>query len=248
MMTNRMKHIFQAVMLLLMFVPSVARAQVWAFDFLSVEALIDDHKNVRSLLLARSGVEQANEILHNYAKAAAVDYDSLNVKLDKYTKCFDIIDIIYNSGKTVMNVYSTTTDVTQRVSELEKLIEQFVNQCSARGNIVSSDTLIIGACKRCVQQVIADGKSLNSSLVELTQYASGLRQMTTEQLLTVIGSINEALDSIRKCIDHTYFFIYKYVTLRTHYYKRALYKSKTLGEMCNDAFSRWRTVTRGVGY
>lgn len=248
MMTNRIKHIFQAVLLLLIFVPSVARAQMPVFDLVSVKALIDDHKSVRSVLMARSTVEQANEVLHNYAQAVAVDYDSLNVNLDKYTKCFDIIDVIYNSGMAVMNVYTTTTDVSKRVSELEKLMEQFANQCASRGNIVSSDTLIIGACKRCVQQVISDGKSLNSSLVELGQYALGLRQMTTAQLLIVISSINDALDSIRQCVDHTYFFIYKYVTLRTHYYKRALYRSKTISEMCNDAFSRWRTVSKKVGY
>lgn len=247
-MTKRLRHILQAVLVLLMLVPSVARAQLWGFDVTSVEALIDDHKRVRSVLMARSGVEQANQLLHDYAQTVTVDYDSLNVKLDKYTKCFDIIDIIYNSGMTVMNVYTTTTDVTQRVGELEQLIEQFVNQCTARGNIVSSDTLIIGACRRCVQQVIDDGGELTKSLVELAQYATGLRHMTTAELLIVIGSINDALVSIRECVDHTYYVIWKYVTIRTHYFKKTLYNSKTLREMCHDAFSRWRTVTREVGY
>ncbi len=246
-MTDRTRHILQAVFLLLMFVPGMARAQ-WGFDVSSVEALIDDHKRIRSVLMARSGVETANKVLHDYAQAAAVDYDSLNVKLDKYTKCFDIIDIIYNSGMTVMNVYTTSNDVTQRVGELEQLIERFVTQCTARGNVVSSDTLIIGACRRCVSQVIDDGQSLITSLVELAQYASGLRHMTTAELLIVIGSINDSLDSIRESVDHAYYVIWKYVTIRTHYFKRTLYNSKTIREMCNDAFGRWRTVTREVGY
>ena len=248
MMTNRKSKILQAVVILLMLVPSVARAQFFGFDVVSVEALIDDHKSVRSVLLARSGVEQANQLLHDYAKTVTVDYDSLNVKLDKYTKCFDIIDIIYNSGMTVMNVYTTTTDVTQRIGELEKLIEQFSTQCIAKGNIVSSDSIIIGACRRCVEQVVDDGKSLTTSLVELAQYATGLRHMTTAELMTVIGSINDALDSIHECVDHTYYVIWKYVTIRTHYFKETLYNSKTLREMCHDAFSRWRSVTREVGY
>ena len=246
-MTERTRHILQAVFLLLMFVPGMARAQ-WGFDVSSVEALIDDHKRIRSVLMARSGVETANKVLHDYAQAAAVDYDSLNVKLDKYTKCFDIIDIIYNSGMTVMNVYTTSNDVTQRVGELEQLIERFVTQCTARGNVVSSDTLVIGACRRCVSQVIDDGQSLITSLVELAQYASGLRHMTTAELLIVIGSINDSLDSIRESVDHAYYVIWKYVTIRTHYFKPTLYNSKTIREMCNDAFGRWRTVTREVGY
>jgi len=247
-MKERIIYIIGLVLLAFVTVPGQGYAQMWAFDIGSVEALIDDHKNVRSVLMARSGMEQANKLLHDYAQAAAVDYDSLNVKLDKYTKCFDVIDVIYNSGMTVMNVYTTTSDVTQRVGELEQLIEQFVTQCSARGNIVSSDTLIIGACRRCVQQVIADGQSLTASLVELAQYATGLRHMTTAELLIVIGSINDALNSIRDCVDHTYYVIWKYVTIRTHYFKRTLYNAKTIQEMCNDAFSRWRSVTREVGY
>lgn len=247
-MKERIIYIIGLVLLAFVTVPEQGYAQMWAFDIGSVEALIDDHKNVRSVLMARSGMEQANKLLHDYAQAAAVDYDSLNVKLDKYTKCFDVIDVIYNSGMTVMNVYTTTSDVTQRVGELEQLIEKFVSQCTSRGNIVSSDTIIIGACRRCVEQVISDGQSLTASLVELAQYASGLRQMTTAQLLIVIGSINDALNSIRDCVDHTYYVIWKYVTIRTHYFKRTLYNSKTIREMCNDAFGRWRSVTREVGY
>ena len=228
--------------------PRIAHAQLWGFDVMSVEALIRDHRTIDSVLATRSGIEYANQLLHQYSKEAAVDYDSLNVKLDKYTKCFDIIDIIYNSGMTVMNVYTTTTDVTQRVGELEQLIEQFVTQCTARGNIVSSDTLVVGACRRCVQQVIADGGELTKSLTELAQYATGLRHMTTAELLVVIREINDALDSIRECVDHAYYVIWKYVTIRTHYFKKTLYNSKSLREMCHDAFSRWRNVTREVGY
>ena len=97
-------------LMLLMLVPTMVRAQ-YSFDFLSVEALIDDHKRIRSVLMARSGVEQANELLHQYSSEANVDYDSLNVKLDKYTKCFDIIDVIYNGGVTVLNVKNTYVPV-----------------------------------------------------------------------------------------------------------------------------------------
>lgn len=246
-MRNRKRHIIQTVVFLLLLVPNMARAQ-WNFDAATVEALIDDHKRIRSDLLARSGLEQANQLLHDYAQAAAVDYDSLNVKLDKYTKCFDLIDIIYNGGMAVMNVYTTSSDVTQRIGQLEQLIEKFVTECAARGNILSSDTLIIGACRRCVSMVISDGEELIKSLVDLGQYAAG-REITTEGLMDVIMSINEHLDNIRNGVDHTYYVIWKYVTIRTHYYKRqTLYNAKTVREMCDEAFGRWRTVTRQVGY
>lgn len=249
-MSNMMK-IFHIAVLLLSLVPMVGRAQ-WSFDFLSVEALIDDHKRVRSVLLARSGLEQANELLHQYSKDASVDYDSLNVKLDKYTKCFDVIDVIYNSGVMVVNVRNTYTDVSDKISQLSTLIEDFMTQCTLRGNILSSDTVIVGACRRCVEQVGDDGTQLVNSLIELAQYATGLRHITTEGLLTVIGNINEGLDNIRNCIDHTYFVIWKYVTIRTHYFKPAvMYHAKTMSEMCGSAIERWKRgalEASGVNY
>ncbi len=248
---KRTMKIFQIAVLLLTLVPMVGRAQ-WSFDFLSVEALIDDHKRVRSVLLARSGLEQANELLHKYSKEASVDYDSLNVKLDKYTKCFDVIDVIYNSGVMVVNVRNTYSDVSDKISQLSTLIEDFMTKCTARGDILSSDTIIVGACRRCVEQVGDDGQQLVNSLIELAQYATGLRHITTEGLLTVIGNINEGLDNIRNSIDHTYFVIWKYVTIRTHYFKPAvMYHAKTLGEMCGSAFERWKRgalEASGVNY
>lgn len=243
--------ITQIAVLLLMLVPMLGRAQ-WSFDVLSVEALIDDHKNVRSVLAARSGLEQANEVLHKYSKAASVDYDSLNVKLDKYTKCFDVIDVIYNSGVMVMNVRNTSTDVSDKIVQLSDLIEDFMTQCTLKGNIVSSDTVIVGACRRCVDQVEDDGQQLVNSLIELAQYATGMRHITTEKLLTVIGNINESLDNIRKCVDHTYFVVWKYVTIRLNYFKPAvMYHAKTLGEMAGSAFERWKRgalTVSGVNY
>ena len=118
-------------LMLLMLVPTMVRAQ-YSFDFLSVEALIDDHMRIRSVLMARSGVEQANELLHQYSSEANVDYDSLNVKLDKYTKCFDIIDVIYNGGVTVLNVKNTYDDVSDRITQLKDLLERFTTQLTLR--------------------------------------------------------------------------------------------------------------------
>lgn len=56
-----------------------------------VEAYINDHKQQRSLLLARSTLELSNQLLHEYSSEATVDYKNLNVDLDKYTRAFDVI-------------------------------------------------------------------------------------------------------------------------------------------------------------
>ena len=73
-------HILLTLMMLAM--PAVVRAQ-WGFDVTSVEAYIADHKNQRSLLLARATLEQSNNLLHEYSAKAAEDYKVLNFDLDK---------------------------------------------------------------------------------------------------------------------------------------------------------------------
>ena len=235
------------LVLFLFMLPSVVRAQN-SFDFTSVEALIDDHKRIRSVLMARSGVEQANELLHQYSSEATVEYDSLNVQLDKYTKCFDVIDLILTSGVTVINVKNTYDDVSDRIVQLKGLIEDFTTKLTLRGNIVSSDTIIINACGSAVSQVKEDGVRLYQSLGSLVAYATGKTEITTAGLFKVMQDINESLDHIRLVIDHTYSVVSRYITIRLNYFKRTLYHSKTIREMANDAFSRWRRVTREVGY
>ena len=69
--------------LLLLPFPSMAQ---WSFDVPSIEAYIADHKDQRSLLLARSALEQGNVLLHQYSSDANAEYKAINVELDKYTR------------------------------------------------------------------------------------------------------------------------------------------------------------------
>ncbi|MCB6636220.1 hypothetical protein LI196_29620, partial [Bacteroides faecis] len=77
------------------------------FDVGTVEAYINDHKQQRSLLLARSTLEHSNKLLHEYSRKETVGYKELNVDLDKYTRAFDVIDVMYQSLRTALNVHST---------------------------------------------------------------------------------------------------------------------------------------------
>ena len=115
-MNNPVRNIRYAVIVMLVAVfPLEALAQ-WNFDIVSVEAYINDHKQQRSLLLARSTLELSNQLLHEYSSEAAVGYKELNIDLDKYTRAFDVIDILYQSLRTSLNVYSTYNTVSDRVA------------------------------------------------------------------------------------------------------------------------------------
>ena len=223
-------------------------ASVRSQDIASVEAFIDDHKRVRSVLIARSSVEQANEVLHKYSQDLHFTYDSINLQLDRYTKCFDVIDVIFNLGLTAVNVIDVSNDLSDRVSKLNTLLQEFTEVCVLRGNIMSSDTIVLNVCHRAVESARTDVSSLLSSFYELAQYVSGLRHITTEGFMEVMGNVNTALFSLRSTIDRAYLILWRYITVRTHWFKKSIYMSKDVREMANEAFSRWRWATRNIDY
>ena len=94
-----MKRNLLITVVLLALLPGIAKAQ-WTFDIVSVEAYINDHKKQRSLLLARSTLEYSNKLLHEYSRKEVGGYKELNVDLDRYTRAFDIIDVMYQSLRT----------------------------------------------------------------------------------------------------------------------------------------------------
>ena len=111
-----MRHTIIIALLLITLFPNTALAQ-WGFDAVSVEAYINDHKKQRSLLLARSTLEYSNKLLHEYSCKEIGDYKELNIDLDKYTRAFDAIDVMYQSLRTVLNVKNTYTSVSDRIGD-----------------------------------------------------------------------------------------------------------------------------------
>ena len=134
-----MRHTIIIALLLITLFPNTALAQ-WGFDAVSVEAYINDHKKQRSLLLARSTLEYSNQLLHEYSSEEVGKYKELNVDLDKYTRAFDIIDVMYQSLRTVLNVKSTYQTVSDRISDYKNLLEDFNDKVIKRKHIELADT------------------------------------------------------------------------------------------------------------
>ena len=111
-------------LLMISLFPQFASAQ-WTFDIVSVEAYINDHKKQRSLLLARSTLEYSNSLLHSYSSDEVGEYKEVNIDLDRYTRAFDVIDIMYQSLRTALNVKGTYETVSERISDYTDLLEDF---------------------------------------------------------------------------------------------------------------------------
>ena len=224
-------------MTLLIVIPSLTYAQQ---DIPTLEAYINDHKSVRSMLLARSTLELSNSLLHDYSKTAAVEYKELNVDLDKYTRAFDVIDVLYNSLRTSMNAYDTYNTVSTRIRDYKKLLEDYNEKVLKRGKYSIADTLIISVNYRMIDNIYKEGQELYKSLSDLVLYATGAAACSTSELMMVMNSINYSLDRIELYLNRAYFKTWQYVQLRMGYWKESIYRSKTRREILDGAFGRWR--------
>ena len=224
-----MRHTIIIALLLITLFPNTALAQ-WGFDAVSVEAYINDHRKQRSLLLARSTLEYSNQLLHEYSSEEVGKYKELNVDLDKYTRAFDIIDVMYQSLRTVLNVKSTYQTVSDRISDYKNLLEDFNDKVIKRKHIELADTMLISINKKAIDNIY------------LVLYATGAAACSTSDLLMVLDNINNSLDLIEKHLNQAYFQTWRYVQLRMGYWKEKVYRTRTKEEILEDAFSRWKVA------
>ena len=227
------------IVMLLTLLPNAARAQ-WGFDVSSVEAYINDHKKQRSLLLARSTLEYSNQLLHDYSQKETGEYKTLNVELDKYTRAFDVIDVMYQSLRTVLNVKSTYENVSERIGDYKRLLEDFNRKVVKRKHIALADTMLLSINARAIKQIAADGEQLYKSVNDLVLYATGAAACSSSDLIMVLEAVNNSLDNIERHLNRAYIETWRYVQVRMGYWKEKVYRTKTKTEILDDAFGRWR--------
>lgn len=228
---------------MLCFVSNRAKAQ-WSFDVPTIEAYISDHKNQRSLLLARATLEHSNALLHEYSKTANVNYKEINIELDKYTRAFDVIDLLYQTLRTSLNTYDTYNTIHDRVIDYKNLLEDYYEKCLSRGNIVSTDTLIISINYLMLENIADECENIYKSFSDLVLYATGAAACSTSNLMLVITSINQSLDNIQKQLNTSYISTWKYIQVRIGYWKAQVYRAKTINEIIQGAYGRWRASSR----
>lgn len=238
-----MKRLSYIFIVLLCFVSNSAKAQ-WSFDVPTIEAYISDHKNQRSLLLARATLEHSNALLHEYSKTANVNYKEINIELDKYTRAFDVIDLLYQTLRTSLNTYDTYNTIHDRVIDYKNLLEDYYEKCLSRGNIVSTDTLIISINYHMLENIADECENIYKSFSDLVLYATGAAACSTSNLMLVITSINQSLDNIQKQLNTSYISTWKYIQVRIGYWKAQVYRAKTINEIIQGAYGRWRASSR----
>lgn len=144
-----------AVMLLTIMLsfPKEMKAQ-FAFDYTSIEAYISDHKSVRSLLMTRATLEYGNQLLHEYSQEKTEGYKDLNFELDRYTRAFDIIDIMYQSLRLGLNIYSTYDKVSERLSGYGDMLDRYNELVLKRGKPELADTRLLTINYEAIKKLV----------------------------------------------------------------------------------------------
>lgn len=238
-----MKRNLLITVVLLALLPGIAKAQ-WTFDVVSVEAYINDHKKQRSLLLARSTLEYSNKLLHQYSRKEVDGYKEVNIDLDRYTRAFDVIDVMYQSLRTVLNVKNTYTAVSDRIGDYKKLLEDFNEKILRRGRIEPSDALILTINEKAIRDIAQEGEQLYKSVSDLVLYATGAAACSTSDLLMVLEAVNKSLDDIERHLNRAYIETWRYIQVRIGYWKEKIYRARTKQEIIEGAFGRWRGAGR----
>lgn len=238
-----MKRTLLLVIALLTLLPGAVKAQ-WIFDVPSVEAYINDHKQQRSLLLARSTLEYSNKLLHEYSRKEVGGYKELNVDLDKYTRAFDVIDVMYQTLRTALNAKNTYRTVSDRISDYKTMLEEFNDKVLKRGHPEWADLQIITINAQAIEDIAREGEQLYKSISDLVLYATGAAACSTSDLLMVFEAVNMSLDNIERHLNRAYFETWRYIQVRIGYWKSKIYRSKTRQEIIDGAFGRWRGAGR----
>mgnify|MGYP000441777120 CR=1 FL=1 len=238
-----MKRTVLIALALLALLPGVAKAQ-WTFDVVSVEAYINDPKKQRSLLLARSTLEYRNRLLHEYSRKEVGGYKELNVDLDRYTRAFDVIDVMYQSLRTVLNVKDTYHSVSDRIGDYKTMLEAFHEKILKRGRIEPSDALILTINEKAIRDIAREGEHLYKSVSDLVLYATGAAACSTNDLLMILESVNKSLDDIERHLNRAYIETWRYIQVRIGYWKSKIYRERTKREILDGAFGRWRSAGR----
>ena len=220
-------------------IPVTVKAQLVPRDIPTIEAYINDHKQQRSLLLARSTLEESNKLLHKASKVTHREYRDVNIELDKYSRAFDVIDLVYSTVSTGFNVYRTYDTVSDKIGKYKSLLSDFNDKIVKRRRFETADTLLLAVNMRAVRNLTAECQNLYSSVAVLAAYACGKVCCTTASMMLMIENINKSLDRIKAIVNTAYFQTWKFIKARTSYWKSELYRSKTIKEVANDALGRW---------
>lgn len=217
------------------------------FDAGSMRAQMLDHEKIHGELDTRVKEEGLNTALHEAVESDVKDYGDVNNALDKYTRFFDMLNLLYNSLHCAANIYTTVVVVKDRISDIKTIMTTYSEQVVAKNAVEPQDTILLAIARDAIVKLAGHSQHIYDSMYSLILYFGGKYSCNTHTLMLIVDTLDKNITGIRDAVNRAYFLMWQYITLRTGYWKSPYYVHKTVGEHARDAFERWRDASRRAG-
>lgn len=232
------------VAFLLMSMPSRVLAQA---DPASIEAMIANHKAVGYAMDIKMATEIGLEVYHEETMKKVKDYKTINDILDKYRKCFNILNVILQSSATAFKTVVTLNRSKENIEGMVKLLDHYQKNFLTKLNVETSDTVIITICNDCIKDLKQAIPGLYKSYAAIGTYFTGATECTTANLMTTFKGIDTSLEELDAALSGAYSRLWYYMMIRSFYYKREIFASYSVKQILDAAFGSWMHAAHTVG-
>lgn len=208
----------------------------------SLEAMIQNHKQVRGLMEVRVAAEVGLLKYHKINAQKVNDYRVVSDTLDRYRRCMNIVDLILKTGATAFHTVNASKRVTANIKGYWELVDTYTNKILLHGAVWPSDTIILTTSKKTVEAIEAEAKQLKSSYNDFVLLVGGKNSPKETRVLDMmecLDKINTSIDNIDDCIAAAYTELWGYMTVRMGFWKKEIYRAKSMQEILNGAYGDW---------
>lgn len=217
-------------------------------DGASLEAMIANHKVVGAALDVRAIAEVGVLLAHDSLRTQVKSYEELKNELDKYYRCFDIIDLVFKGSATALHHYTAFQTISHEVKDYKDLLASYEKNILLKGAVWSTDTTVFHTTIRCVSTVGGEAADLKDSYVLLAGLiagtATGTYSSKTSNLMACLTDINDHLNNITEAIRQAHYYLLGYMTMRLGFNSRELLQAGDLNDIirakCRFALSAWQ--------
>ena len=206
---------------------------------LSLEAMINNHRVVRTAL----DIRMTSEILllkeHKKTAKQVVRYDSISANIDKYQRSFDLLRTILAGAGLALTYSHTCSTVVKDLQGYADLLNDYKTLVISTKHVESTDTIILHQSERMYTEIKDFYPQLSKSLKDLFLALSGATQYKTSELMLYMDSVTENLEQLVSIIETNYGELWAYMIMRKYYFNKSIFMRGSTQELIDGAYSSW---------
>lgn len=234
--------------MLLMLVPGSSKAQWSNLDVPSIEAMITNHKVVRTALDLRYISEMGLHTLQDSTKQKVVSYETVCKWIDKYNRGMEWIQLILQGSSEAIHFGNTFNQAKDNLVGYGELLDDYrkeflTNIDPFHLDVIPEDSIIVTTSLELMRNLEKEVPEVYRSLYELGAFVFttklGVTQIKLSEMVALMGKANDSMDALAHSINAAYYRLYSHMMLRRGYWKHGLFAHRTKGEIADSAFGSW---------